>query len=47
MAIGVAFPEKEDVVTFGRKNKRLVRVESKVDIYVQKRIGQLCWISAE
>ena len=33
MAIGVTFPENEDVVTFCWKIERLVRVESKVDIY--------------
>ena len=33
MAIGVTFPESEDVVTFGWKNEKLVRVESKFDIY--------------
>ena len=33
MAIGVTFPENEDVVTFWWKIERLVRVESKVDIY--------------
>ena len=38
MAVGVTFPENEDVVTFLWKIERLVRVE---------RIGQLCWISAE
>ena len=31
MAIGVTFPENEDVVTFLWKIERLVRVESKVD----------------
>ena len=38
MAIGVTFPENEDVVTFWWKIERLVRVESKVDIY-KKELG--------
>ena len=38
MAIGVTFPENEDVVTFGWKNEKLVRVESKFDIY-KKELG--------
>ena len=46
MAIGVTFPENEDVVTFGWKNEMLVGVEKQVRL-IQKRIGQLCWISAE
>ena len=36
MAIGVTFPENEDVVTFGWKNEKLVRVESKFDIYKEE-----------
>ena len=36
MAVGVTFPENEDVVTFGWKNEKLVRVERKFDIYVQE-----------
>ena len=38
MAIGVPFPENEDVVTFRWKIERLVRVESKGDIY-KKELG--------
>ena len=39
MAIGVTFPENEDVVvTFGLKNEKLVRVKSKFDIY-KKELG--------
>ena len=38
MAIGVTFPENEDVVTFWWKIERLVRVECKVDIY-KKELG--------
>ena len=38
MAVGVTFPENEDVVTFWWKIERLVRVESKVDIY-KKELG--------
>ena len=38
MAIGVTFPENEDEVTFLWKIERLVRVESKVDIY-KKELG--------
>ena len=38
MAIRVTLPENEDVVTFGRKNERLARVESKYDIY-KKELG--------
>ena len=38
MAIGVTFPENEDVVTFWWKIERLVRVESKVNIY-KKELG--------
>ena len=38
MAIGVTFPENEDVVLFGWKNERLVRVASKFDIY-KKELG--------
>ena len=38
MAIGVTFPENEDVVTFWWKIERLVRMESKVDIY-KKELG--------
>ena len=44
MAIGVTFPENEDVVAFGRKNEMLVLLVSK---HITKRIGQLCWILAE
>ena len=36
MAIGVTFPENENVVTFGWKNEKLVRVESKFDIYIKE-----------
>ena len=35
MAIGVTFPENEDVVTFGWKNEKLVRVERKSNIYIK------------
>ena len=45
MALGVAFPENEDVVTFGRKNEMLVLLVIKLGIY--KKNGQLCWILAE
>ena len=33
MAIGVTFPENEDVVASGRKNERLVLLVSKLGIY--------------
>ena len=33
MAIGVTFPENEDVVAFGRKNELLVLLLSKLGIY--------------
>ena len=33
MAIGVTFPENEDVVAFGRKNEMLVLLEIKLGIY--------------
>ena len=33
MAIGVTFPENEDVVVFGRKNNMLVLLVSKLSIY--------------
>ena len=36
MAIGVTFPENEDVVSFGWKNEKLVRVESMFDIYIKE-----------
>ena len=36
MAIGVTFPENEDVVAFGWKNEKLVGVESKFDIYMKE-----------
>ena len=36
MAIGVTFLENEDVVTFGWKNEKLVRVESKFDLYIKE-----------
>ena len=38
MAIGVTFPENEDVVAFGRKNEMLVLLVSKLGIY-QKELG--------
>ena len=38
MAIRVIFLENEDVVTSGWKNEKLVRVESKFDIY-KKELG--------
>ena len=38
MAIGVTFPENEDVVAFGRKNEMLVLLVSKLGIY-QKKLG--------
>ena len=38
MALGVTFPEIEDVVTLGWKNEMLVGVESKFDIY-KKELG--------
>ena len=33
MAIGVTFPENEDVVAFGRKNEMLVLLVNKLGIY--------------
>ena len=33
MALRVAFPENEDVVTFGRKNEMLVLLVIKLGIY--------------
>ena len=33
MALGVAFPENEDLVTFGRKNEMLVLLVGKLDLY--------------
>ena len=36
MALGVAFPENEDVVTFGRKNEMLVLLVIKLGIYKKK-----------
>ena len=33
MAIGVTFPENEDVVAFGRKNEMLVLLAGKLDLY--------------
>ena len=45
MAIGVTFPENEDVVAFGRKNEVLVLLVSKLGTY--KKNGQLCWLLAE
>ena len=38
MALGVTFPENEDVVAFGRKNEMLVLLVSKLGIY-QKELG--------
>ena len=38
MALGVAFPENEDVVTFGRKNEMLVLLVIKLSIY-KKELG--------
>ena len=38
MAIGVTFPENEDVVAFGRKNEMLVLLVSKLGIY-KKELG--------
>ena len=38
MALGVAFPENEDVVTFGRKNEMLVLMVIKLGIY-EKELG--------
>ena len=38
MAIGVAFPEKEDVVAFGWKNEMLVLLVSKLDM-CKKELG--------
>ena len=38
MALGVPFPENEDVVTFGRKGKMLVLLVIKVGIY-KKELG--------
>ena len=32
MAIGVTFPENEDVVAFGRKNEMLVLLVGKLDL---------------
>ena len=32
MALGVTFPEKEDVVAFGRKNEMVVLLVSKLGI---------------
>ena len=39
MAIGVTFPENEDVVAFGRKNEMLVLLINKLGIY-QKELGK-------
>ena len=38
MALGVAFPENEDVVTFGRKNEMLFLLVIKLGIY-KKELG--------
>ena len=38
MALGVNFPENEDVVAFGRKNEMLVLLVSKLGIY-KKELG--------
>ena len=38
MALGVAFPENEDVVTFGRKNEMLVLLVIKVG-HIRKKLG--------
>ena len=46
MALGVTFPENEDVVAFGRKNEMVVLLVSQLGIN-KKIIGQLCWIVAE
>ena len=36
MAIGVTFPENDDVVTFGWKNEKLVRRERRFNIYIKE-----------
>ena len=38
MPLGVAFPESEDVVTFGRKNEMLVLLVIQLGIY-KKELG--------